>query len=385
MSCRKFLIAVLAMVSAAPGCGPAASNRSQPPSAAQALGHASCKSEGNTAMQPLLVEWPASDRAMLEAAAKSGLVAVRYDGCQLEVLSRCSLEGVYTYRELNHKHDDVRIRDNNSLWTELPLGAARLEGSLSRTGQINVDMVVVGRLDADVDELRPTGPPSACEGATHLVSGMTVGAFSMYTGTAFDASASVSAGGKAGAGTKVERSNEVLRQDGHFEACEMQTSGTEPPAQCGALLRVELAPLAHDGKVTSVQEQARFAQARRLERAADHWRKARRGSAIAAGISAAGTLASLAVVVVRSVQIGAQSPDAGEDSNAKIPDYRRDRRMAGYASLGFAVGVVSLATLSVVAKRHSRKLQSEAAVYRKTTLLPVVGPNVAGVVLRGRF
>jgi hypothetical protein len=39
--------------------------------------------------RPLIVEWPSADRAALEAQASHGLVVVRYEGCEMEVLRQC--------------------------------------------------------------------------------------------------------------------------------------------------------------------------------------------------------------------------------------------------------------------------------------------------------
>lgn len=87
--------------------------------------------------------------------------------------------------------------------------------ALSKEGQINVDMAVVGRLEASANHAKPTDGSTGCGGATDLVSGITVGAFQMYTGTAVSAGAGVGIG-DIGAGGEVARSTEVLRRDGEF-------------------------------------------------------------------------------------------------------------------------------------------------------------------------
>ena len=43
--------------------------------------------------RPLIVEWPAAERATLESSAQRGIVAVRYSGDSLELLSRCRAAG----------------------------------------------------------------------------------------------------------------------------------------------------------------------------------------------------------------------------------------------------------------------------------------------------
>src|SRR5690606_9197517 len=66
------------------------------PDLATQTGQAKCGVRASAA-KPLVVEWPAADRAALEARANRSLVAVRYQGCEMEVLSNCTVDGVYSY------------------------------------------------------------------------------------------------------------------------------------------------------------------------------------------------------------------------------------------------------------------------------------------------
>lgn len=373
----------------------------------EALGQATCKA-GSSTTRPLLVEWPAADRAMLEAAAESGIVAARYNGCELEVLSRCTLGGDYEYRSLTHKRDQVRIRDEDALWAELPLGAAQLETALSREGQINIDMTVVGRLEADTDTI-DAAAGSACAEATHLVSGMTVGAFAMYTGSAIDAKASANAGGFGG-GASMARSRSVLRQDGDFDACDAADTaeGVAPP-QCGALLRVELTPLGADGKPTSDALQVEADEVRRLERAADRWHAGRTAAIATAAVAAAGSIAGVAVVGTRSIQItdakfdlSSEERTATDDGpltstaersraqenvdrlESEIASHKSDRRIATGVAIGLGVGAVAMAGIAYMAKGREQRLRARARA-RDVSLAPALGPSFGGLTLTGRF
>lgn len=387
------------------GCGRSMPRGSTSPD--QALGQTTCKVRSSST-RPLLVEWPAADRAMLEAAADSGIVAARYNGCELEVLSRCTLGGQYEYRGLTHKRDEVRIRDEDSLWAELPLGAAQLETALSREGQINVDMTVVGRLEIDPDTLDAAGG-AACSGATHIVSGMTVGAFAMYTGSAIDGSASASAGGFGG-GLSSSRDRSVLRRDGDFDACDGSgPSQGSPPAQCGALLRVELTPLGADGRTTSDAAQAEVEEVRRLERAADRWHAGRTAAIATAAVAVAGSIAGIAVVGTRSVQISdaefdlgseertatddgpltssaerARAQDNVERLESEIADHKHDRRIAAGVAIGMSVGAVAMAGVAYMAKGRESRLRNRARA-RDVSLAPSLGPGFGGLSVQGRF
>src|SRR5689334_4965926 len=67
--------------------------------------HAKC---GQT--EPLIVEWKAPARGKLEALRAAGLIAVRYEGCDLEVLD-CHAKGKYGYVSVTPKDEQVKMRD----------------------------------------------------------------------------------------------------------------------------------------------------------------------------------------------------------------------------------------------------------------------------------
>jgi hypothetical protein len=235
--------------------GNVASHLATPPSYDPA-GQSKC-SVKKSAEHPLIVEWPSADRATLEAKAQSGLVAVRYIGCEMEVLHRCRLPGKYAYTAITPKHDSVTIKDADELYANMPVGAAKLEGKLEKTGQLQVSMTIVGRFEADHTSFTPAElDGDDCDRATHVVSGMTTGAFELSAG------ASATVGGQAGAlgvgaGGKSSSSHETLERDGREEKCEGGSSHAgEPPDGCGAVLRLDLVPLQapkHEKKVAAAE------------------------------------------------------------------------------------------------------------------------------------
>ncbi|MCA9653817.1 MAG: hypothetical protein H6712_12635 [Myxococcales bacterium] len=237
----RWLMGTLLVVA---GCTPRSADPAglRHPDVAEQLGQARC-GVSKSAEKPLVVEWPAAERGALEARASRGLVAVRYAGCEMEVLSHCEVPGRYEYVGLTAKHESVRIRNVDELYARLPLGAAALEAQLERAGELRVDLEVVGRKESSVYEVSRHDLRGRCDEATHFVSGLTVGAFAMVAGEQLGGSGSVSAAGVgAGAGRSVSR--EVLREDGSPEACATASgSDPEPPSGCAALLRVEVLPL----------------------------------------------------------------------------------------------------------------------------------------------
>ncbi len=221
------------------GCGGGVAPEPRAP-AFQPEGQTKCGVKKSTD-RPLIIEWPSSDRAELEAAAKRGLVVVRYQGCEMEVLSQCNVAGEYRYTPTTRKLEQVTIRDADELYSQLPVGAARLEGRLQKAGELDVAMHIVGRYDAADSETK--GMNGACAGATHVITGLTTGAFEFTAGASSEVGGGVGVLGVA-AGGKQSRAKELLNRDGNPTSCERSSSSDEaPPDGCGALLRVEVSPL----------------------------------------------------------------------------------------------------------------------------------------------
>lgn len=193
--------------------------------------------------RPLIVEWPSADRQELESKVHEGLVVVRYQGCEMDVLERCSVPAKYNYRGTTIAQDKVVVKDEDDLYANLPVGAAKLEGKLERSGQLTVDMNLVGRYQAERPTVRADELQGDCTGATHFVYGLTVGAFDFYAGG--EAQVGGGAGvGNIGAGAHSQADRETLTKNGDPDACTKASPGDQsPPAQCGALIRIEVMPL----------------------------------------------------------------------------------------------------------------------------------------------
>jgi hypothetical protein len=193
--------------------------------------------------RPLIVEWPSPDRQELEDTIRTGVAVVSYSGCEIRVLDRCTAPSKYGYTGLTRAVDKVVIKDADELYANLPVGAAKLEGTLHRSGQLTVGMNLVGRYRADRQTVRADELQGDCAGATHFVYGVTVGAFDFYAGG--DAKVTGSAGiGSVGVGGSSQAERETITQVGDESACTKSAPGDkEPPAQCGALIRIEVVPL----------------------------------------------------------------------------------------------------------------------------------------------
>ncbi len=231
---------------AACGGGKLTTTSPRPTSSLEATGEPRCvpgkDGKYNGAHEPLIVEWPSTSRAKLEALSHSALVVVHFESCRLEVLGSCKVKGAYVYTPITRKHDLVRIDDAAELWASVPLGAAQLEGKLAQAGALHVEMTIVGRFEADRLVVPRAELDGDCEGATHLVSGMVAGAFDFFTGDKSSVGASATVFG-AGGGASSSSSVEHLNVDGDEKKCVAATLGDKtPPDGCGALLRIELLP-----------------------------------------------------------------------------------------------------------------------------------------------
>lgn len=233
------------ILTAGTGCpkkGSPSDQLAQSPDLATQTGQAKCGVKASAA-KPLVVEWPAADRGALEARANRSLVAVRYQGCEMEVLTNCTVEGAYSYLGLNQKREGVRIKSVDELYAQLPVGAVALEGKLERAGQLNVDMVIVGRKEAERSEFSERDLEGRCDEATHVITGITLGAFSFYAGASAEVGAGVKVG-NIGAGASSGTEREVLKEDGNADSCAAASqSDATAPDGCGALLRVEVVPI----------------------------------------------------------------------------------------------------------------------------------------------
>jgi hypothetical protein len=224
--------------------GPSARQLLHPPEFAP--GQAKCHAQAS-ATQPLIVEWPSAARGELEAIVENhkAIAVVHYEGCEMRVLSGCNAPGQLAYVGYrNKKRDQVRIRNADELYANLPVGAASLEAKLDRAGELDVDMMLVGQYEGNVDDISAANLTGDCAGATHVVRSVAVGAFDFHSG----ASAAVSGGAHllgAGAGGSTSAAEDSIARDGNVDACEVAKVGdADAPNDCGALVRIEVVELA---------------------------------------------------------------------------------------------------------------------------------------------
>lgn len=204
-------------------------------------GSARCQVAANHE-SPLVTEWPASEKANLEARLSEGAVLVAYSGCSMRLLSSCRVPGSYRWRRTTPATDVINIQNADDLYSKLPLGAVSLEGELQRSGQLAVQTTVSGQLELQAFQPASVPADGTCLGATHVLGSLSVGAFKLYAGGASKARGAVVVRliGEAGGGSSRESS--VLREAGDPETCRASTEAGAHP-DCGSPIQVFLRAL----------------------------------------------------------------------------------------------------------------------------------------------
>jgi hypothetical protein len=190
---------------------------------------------------PLVTEWPASEKANLEVMLHAGAVAVAYSGCSMRLLPDCHVRGGYRWMRTTPATDSLEINDTDDLYAKLPLGAASLEGELKRTGKLTVKTIVAGQLKLDGAGVGDVPADGACAQATHIMTALSIGAFSLSADgeRTRKLEASVSLGE---AKIQSDRGATLLRSAGDFDSCN-GTTADNPAGNCASPVQAFLAPL----------------------------------------------------------------------------------------------------------------------------------------------
>jgi hypothetical protein len=187
-------------------------------------------------LNPLVVEWPGTSKVELDATSSRGVVIVSYAGCTLKVLSNCSIPGVYELQRVTPARERLDISTVNDLYARLPLGAASLKAQLGTETSLRLDYVAVGQR---VLTKPPERLAEACDGATHYVRAITVGAYSLDS--LAKGAAGLEGGGLVGPALGASRAEGVqqIRGQGKLETCLESAEGHD----CSAPIQISLAPL----------------------------------------------------------------------------------------------------------------------------------------------
>jgi TPR repeat protein len=237
----RILFAALAVHGCGPG-GAAETVRPKDPTAVGALGEGSCESvaEGG---EPLVVDWKAEQRGDLEVAMQEGVAIVSYTCEALKLLKDCHIEGNYGFIGMTKREQVVRLQNSDEVRANLPFSGGAIGGEMQRGSTLDIAMIMVGKKRTTWDEPTQADLKGSCKGATHYVRGATVGAFVLELGTEAKVKAAAELFG-AGASGGSQSAKQSKNTDGNPSDCAKSTpSASKPPDQCGAPIRLVLAPV----------------------------------------------------------------------------------------------------------------------------------------------
>ncbi len=190
---------------------------------------------------PLVTEWSAAEKANLQARLRSGPLAVEYTGCSMRPITGCTVRGSYRWQRTTLSSDSIEIHDNDELFAKLPLGALALKGELARSGRLEVTTTVSGQYVLEGSTAADVPDYGECAGATHLLVGISMGAFELHSGGTLSGDASVNVGLYSG-GAQTSSSETLLRKAGDGESCKLSTDET-PEMNCSSPIQAFLVPL----------------------------------------------------------------------------------------------------------------------------------------------
>src|SRR5262245_58649855 len=153
----------------------------------------------------------------------------------------CAPRGSYRWQRTTISTDTIEIDSKDELFAKLPLGAFALEGELARSGRIAVQTTVSGQFVLEGSNAADVPDYGDCAQATHLLMGISIGAFKLHSGGTLAAGASVGVGEHA-AGAQTSSTEAILREAGDFESCKHSTEEAADIG-CSAPIQAFLAPL----------------------------------------------------------------------------------------------------------------------------------------------
>ncbi|MBA3542180.1 MAG: hypothetical protein H0T79_21375, partial [Deltaproteobacteria bacterium] len=195
----------------------------------------------------MVVDWTPELRGDLEVAMKEGVAIVEFDCKSMKLSPTCSLAGTYGYIGTTRREKTVEMSTSDEVAANLPVGGlswlSDLGGKVGRGTALAAQLVMVGKRSSPKKQAARGELTGGCETATHFVRAATVGAFVVASGSKAELEVHAKVMGKGGSAGSTS-STKIQARDGDLAACEKSTpEGTAPPAQCGAIVRIELEPI----------------------------------------------------------------------------------------------------------------------------------------------
>ncbi|MCK9463736.1 MAG: DUF1566 domain-containing protein [Proteobacteria bacterium] len=237
---HRVLLILVVLTAAACGAPALPTGPAVTPPSGGGGGKYQCKNvSGKT--DPWLVEWDATQKARMQATSQSGVLLVRYTGCDLEVLYGCERQGQYKLVPTTPASSTEYITSEDEVFAKLPIGALSLVAEFQQGDKWSLDYVIVGMRQASISAIKREELSGECAQATHYISGMAVGAYQLTSAARRMAGGGATVYG-AGAGASSGAAVGALRQDGRYEKCNSDDATADDP-RCQAIVQLFLEPL----------------------------------------------------------------------------------------------------------------------------------------------
>lgn len=134
-------------------------------------------------------DWSEDTASAIASASKSGLVAVRVDGCKLEVLPDCHVEGAYDWVAVTPSRDRTEISEENAIAIGIVGKDDKRLGAEAGLGRARaIEYAVVGQ---SVAHATPKTASGECGRATHYARAISLGAYELASSKHSEVSAVV--------------------------------------------------------------------------------------------------------------------------------------------------------------------------------------------------
>lgn len=242
----RFALGPVLLAAAAAACFPAAGPTTNPGDEANASATAS-----SAARRPFIVNWAPTDRTALETRAQEGPVVIRWSSSSrdVEVLPRCRIAAdPYRFVGASHASQAMTTKTETELGTHFPFaGPINLGAKLETYGEITVEYHSIGEYRLALDRAHADDLTGECGGATHVIVGMSVGAFEFFAGDKIGGKAEADVPMAAGVSAGGSKSHENLDRGGDPAACDAASrKATEPPERCDSVVAIELMAIVRD-------------------------------------------------------------------------------------------------------------------------------------------
>jgi hypothetical protein len=195
----------------------------------------------------MVVDWTPEARGDLEVAMKEGLALLQYDCKSAKLVPSCSLAGTYGYIGTTKREKKIEMATSDAVAANLPVSGVswltEIGGKFGRETALLAQMVMIGKRSSAKKVAQRGELEGTCTEATHYVRAATVGAFAVASGSKAEIGATATLMGKGGTADS-KSATKLESQDGDMAACDSSTPDSkQPPAQCGAIVRIELEPI----------------------------------------------------------------------------------------------------------------------------------------------